>query len=228
MPVMERIFRAGALLLINLGRLHGLGRRVVAVGVPAGAMIVHRSPWLAGAALGLIVAGEVLVARYLHRQGDAATGMVGAGALMATAGSLAAALALGWPHAVWVAPILLVMSALMPALPHLETARWRRSNPARQHTRSRPTLAASRPDHPTGLWPGQPPLTARPLVGLIRAYRQVAPEMPGRRCMHTPTCSQYAEAALTRHGLRRGGWLAVKRTLRCSPLGRGGYDPVPE
>ena len=103
-----------------------------------------------------------------------------------------------------------------------------RANSARPRNRPWPALAAARPDHPTGLNPGEPPWIVLPMVGLIRAYRQVAPVMPGRRCIHTPTCSQYAEAALIRHGLGRGGWLAVKRCLRCSPLGRGGNDPVPD
>lgn len=228
MPVMQRIFRWAALVAINLGRLHGLGRRVVAVGAPAGALVAGTSPGAAAAALGLTLTGEVVVARWLHRPGLRAARWVLAGACLAVAGALAAALALGWPHGVWSAPILLLMCALMPALPHLESVRWVRANPELARNRPWPALAASRPDHPTGLGPEDPPWTARPLVGLIRAYRQVAPVMPGRRCMHTPTCSQYAEAALTRHGVWRGSWLSLMRSLRCSPLGRGGYDPVPE
>ena len=51
---------------------------------------------------------------------------------------------------------------------------------------------------------------------------------PSAGCRYTPTCSEYAVQALQRHGLIRGGWLAVKRICRCHPWGGCGYDPVPE
>jgi len=47
-------------------------------------------------------------------------------------------------------------------------------------------------------------------------------------CRFLPTCSEYAYAAVVRHGWLRGGWLAVRRLARCHPFAEGGHDPVPE
>ena len=64
-------------------------------------------------------------------------------------------------------------------------------------------------------------------IRLISAYQHVlSPYMPGA-CRYTPTCSHYGQEAIERYGLVRGGWLAVKRLLRCQPWGGSGYDPVP-
>ena len=64
-------------------------------------------------------------------------------------------------------------------------------------------------------------------VKLIRLYQITLSPYMGRQCRYTPTCSNYAIEALQKHGLLRGGWLAVKRILRCAPWGGSGYDPVP-
>lgn len=68
---------------------------------------------------------------------------------------------------------------------------------------------------------------ARLLVALIRFYRRAISPMTPPSCRYTPTCSAYAEEAVRRHGAARGGWLALRRLLRCHPFGSSGYDPVP-
>jgi putative membrane protein insertion efficiency factor len=46
-------------------------------------------------------------------------------------------------------------------------------------------------------------------------------------CRFVPTCSQYAIEAVERHGVVRGGLLAIARLLRCQPFARAGFDPLP-
>ncbi len=66
------------------------------------------------------------------------------------------------------------------------------------------------------------------LLALIRFYRRhISPHTPPT-CRYIPTCSEYAMTAIERYGTVKGGQMAVKRLMRCSPLSPGGYDPVPE
>ena len=66
------------------------------------------------------------------------------------------------------------------------------------------------------------------LLWLIRLYRHgISPYTPSS-CRFTPTCSQYAQEAITKYGAVKGSWLAFKRLLRCHPFYKGDpYDPVP-
>ena len=51
--------------------------------------------------------------------------------------------------------------------------------------------------------------------------------MTGGACRFQPTCSEYAAIAVHEHGIVRGGWMALRRVLRCRPGCAGGFDPVP-
>ena len=70
-------------------------------------------------------------------------------------------------------------------------------------------------------------MMARFLLRLVGWYRSTAPARTPR-CRYIPSCSQYAEEALTNHGAWRGSRLALRRLSRCHPLGSFGFDPVPE
>jgi hypothetical protein len=74
-------------------------------------------------------------------------------------------------------------------------------------------------------------LAGRAALILLRAYKiALSPvlQLAGARCRHAPSCSDYAAAAIRRHGAVRGFWLALARLQRCRPWGSSGFDPVPE
>jgi putative membrane protein insertion efficiency factor len=70
-------------------------------------------------------------------------------------------------------------------------------------------------------------MTAKLLIGLIRAYQFTLSPFLGGSCRFLPTCSAYAIEAVAEHGAWRGTWLALRRIARCHPLGKSGFDPVP-
>jgi hypothetical protein len=63
--------------------------------------------------------------------------------------------------------------------------------------------------------------------GLIAIYRHTFSAFVGMHCRHLPTCSQYADEAISRFGLWAGGWMTLARLLRCHPWGTSGLDVVP-
>ena len=65
-------------------------------------------------------------------------------------------------------------------------------------------------------------------IGLIRLYRLVLSPLLGRQCRYLPTCSEYTEEAIQRHGLWAGSWVGLARIQRCGPFGASGYDPIPD
>ncbi len=71
-------------------------------------------------------------------------------------------------------------------------------------------------------------LPARAARGLIFLYRVTFSAFAGRSCRYLPSCSEYTDEAIARHGLWAGGWIGFARICRCRPGGGDGYDPVPD
>ncbi len=65
------------------------------------------------------------------------------------------------------------------------------------------------------------------LLVLIRIYRYTLSYWVGQHCRFYPSCSAYAESAISQYGGVRGSYLATKRLLRCHPWHPGGEDPLP-
>lgn len=65
------------------------------------------------------------------------------------------------------------------------------------------------------------------LMGLIRLYQMTVSKLLPPSCRFTPSCSHYGYEAVSKYGVFKGGWLAVRRVARCHPFNPGGYDPVP-
>ena len=63
--------------------------------------------------------------------------------------------------------------------------------------------------------------------GFIFLYRVTFSAIAGRACRYGPSCSEYADEAIRRHGLWAGGWMGLARICRCRPGGGSGFDPVP-
>ena len=65
------------------------------------------------------------------------------------------------------------------------------------------------------------------ILSIIKLYQKYYSPTQPRRCIFVPTCSQYAVEAITKYGALKGGFLSIKRILKCNPFNKnGGYDPV--
>ena len=68
----------------------------------------------------------------------------------------------------------------------------------------------------------------RIMIGLIRLYQRYISPLYPPCCRFTPTCSRYALEAVQKYGAFKGGYLALRRVLRCHPFYKGDLnDPVP-
>ncbi|MBV8369364.1 MAG: membrane protein insertion efficiency factor YidD [Candidatus Eremiobacteraeota bacterium] len=70
-------------------------------------------------------------------------------------------------------------------------------------------------------------IARRTALGALRLYKVLVSPLLPPACRFRPTCSEYAAEAIEKHGLLRGGTLAMHRLARCGPWCPGGYDPVP-
>lgn len=71
-------------------------------------------------------------------------------------------------------------------------------------------------------------LPKKMLQGLIMVYSYAISPLTPAKCRFHPTCSAYAMDALEKHGVFKGGILAVKRLSKCHPWHKGAMiDPVP-
>lgn len=61
----------------------------------------------------------------------------------------------------------------------------------------------------------------------LRGYQELISPLLPPSCRYIPSCSEYAVGVIERYGPLKGAFLALLRLLRCNPLFRGGYDPVP-
>ncbi|MEH7492329.1 membrane protein insertion efficiency factor YidD [Neobacillus niacini] len=66
------------------------------------------------------------------------------------------------------------------------------------------------------------------LISVIRFYQVAISPIKPPSCRFYPTCSHYGLEAVQRFGALKGGWLTLKRILKCHPFHPGGIDLVPE
>ena len=64
-------------------------------------------------------------------------------------------------------------------------------------------------------------------LAAIRLYQLTLSRILPPSCRFYPSCSQYGYEAIARYGILKGGWLTIRRIVRCNPWCEGGYDPVP-
>ena len=65
------------------------------------------------------------------------------------------------------------------------------------------------------------------VLKIIRVYQKYLSPLLGPSCRFHPTCSEYAFQAIETYGVFKGGFLAIKRILKCNPWGGSGADPLP-
>lgn len=65
------------------------------------------------------------------------------------------------------------------------------------------------------------------IIFLIHCYQRYISPLKKTKCPYYPSCSEYSVEAVSKYGPLKGGYLAANRIIRCNPLSKGGFDPVP-
>ena len=70
-------------------------------------------------------------------------------------------------------------------------------------------------------------MIVKAMLLMLKLYKNWISPLLGPRCRFYPSCSEYMYDAITKYGIFKGMALGTYRVLRCNPLCKGGYDPVP-
>jgi putative membrane protein insertion efficiency factor len=62
----------------------------------------------------------------------------------------------------------------------------------------------------------------------IRFYQYFISPWLGNNCRFLPTCSAYSKECFEQFPFPKALWYSLRRILRCHPLCKGGFDPVPK
>lgn len=66
------------------------------------------------------------------------------------------------------------------------------------------------------------------LILPVKIYQLIISPLLPPNCIYSPTCSNYFIQSLKTHGPIKGFIIGVLRIFRCSPLFKGGWDPIDE
>jgi putative membrane protein insertion efficiency factor len=65
------------------------------------------------------------------------------------------------------------------------------------------------------------------VIGFVKLYQKTVSLLFPSTCRFYPSCSEYTIQAIEKYGIMPGGFMGIKRLLRCHPFHPGGYDPLP-
>ncbi|HJX34841.1 MAG TPA: membrane protein insertion efficiency factor YidD [Desulfatiglandales bacterium] len=61
-------------------------------------------------------------------------------------------------------------------------------------------------------------------ISIISIYQKMISPLITPSCRFYPSCSVYAQLAIKRYGILRGGIMTLIRLSKCHPFHPGGYD----
>ncbi len=66
------------------------------------------------------------------------------------------------------------------------------------------------------------------IIKFIEIYEKNHSENHIKKCRFIPTCSQYSKECYKRFNFFKASFLTIIRLIKCNPLHKMAYDPVPE